>query len=68
MDLTQSGISAAIETLSAACSSLERDILVLYTTGHNYSDIAKSLEITPKAVNNALWRVKKKALRLGVWA
>ncbi len=68
IDVTQSGIVAAIESLSAACSSLERNILLLYTTGHTYSDIVARLKVTPKAVNNALWRVKKKALRLGVWA
>ena len=68
MDVTEFGVSAAIETFSAACTSLERNILLLYAAGHNYADIVVRLQVTPKAVNNALWRVKKKARRLGIQA
>jgi RNA polymerase sporulation-specific sigma factor len=66
MEATQAGSSAVMEALSSACSPLERNILLLYTAGHNYSDIVGRLQVTPKAVNNALWRVKNKARRLGV--
>ena len=41
-------------------SPLEREILVLYLGGHNYKFIASKLGLNPKAVDNALQRVRRK--------
>ena len=65
-ELLESRFSATIEAVAALCSPLEREILLLYTRGHKYADIASHLQITPKAIHNALWRAKEKALRSGV--
>lgn len=41
-------------------SALEREALFSYLSGHHYSDIAKKLHSTPKSVDNALQRARKK--------
>jgi RNA polymerase sporulation-specific sigma factor len=43
-----------------ALSSFESDVLVLYSQGKSYCEIAEQLGRHPKAVDNALQRVKRK--------
>lgn len=46
--------------VASALSPFERDVLRLYMAGRCYSDIATMLDRHPKAVDNALQRVKRK--------
>lgn len=48
------------EGFTEALSSFESDVLVLYVEGKSYSEIAQFLGRHPKAVDNALQRVKRK--------
>ncbi len=41
-------------------SSLELRVLSLYLAGMSYSDIANKLSVTPKSVDNALVRIRRK--------
>lgn len=41
-------------------SKLEQKVLSLYLEGHSYQEIASALGKTPKAIDNALQRVKRK--------
>lgn len=44
----------------ALLSSFEQRALTLYLSGHSYSEISQFLRTTPKAVDNALQRVRRK--------
>lgn len=48
------------EGFTEALSSFESDVLLLYMEGKSYNDIAHDLGRHPKAVDNALQRVKRK--------
>jgi len=48
------------EGFTEALSSFESDVLSLYVEGKSYNDIADQLSRHPKAVDNALQRVKRK--------
>jgi RNA polymerase sporulation-specific sigma factor len=48
------------EGFTEALSGFESDVLVLYMEGKSYNDIADRLGRHPKAVDNALQRVKRK--------
>jgi RNA polymerase sporulation-specific sigma factor len=48
------------EGFTEALSGFESDVLVLYMEGKSYNDIADRLSRHPKAVDNALQRVKRK--------
>lgn len=48
------------EAIDTHLSDLEKDIVRLYLKGKSYSEIASSLGIRPKSVDNALSRIKKK--------
>lgn len=50
-------IQSAIEE---KLSSFEKRVVELYIDGCNYQQIAKSLDKTPKSIDNALQRIKKK--------
>ncbi len=41
-------------------SSLEQTVLALYMGGMNYQEIAKALNRSPKSIDNALQRIKRK--------
>ena len=41
-------------------STLEQTVLTLYLSGMNYTEIAKKLDRTPKSIDNALQRIKRK--------
>ena len=48
-------------------SDFEKKVLAAYLSGESYRDIARELEASPKSVDNALQRIKKKLERpLGV--
>ena len=51
---------ALTETIKLELSDMEFNVLELFLEGKSYSDIAKSLSITEKAVDNALARIRKK--------
>lgn len=48
------------EYIIKALSNLEIEVLHLYMEGKNYKEIAKLLDKTPKSIDNALQRIKKK--------
>ena len=48
------------EQISGSLSGLESEVLDLYLNGLSYSDIAKKLNKTPKSVDNAVQRIRKK--------
>jgi RNA polymerase sporulation-specific sigma factor len=51
-----------VECLGAALSELESGVLTMYLEGRSYEEIAGRLDCTPKTVDNALQRVKRKVL------
>jgi len=48
------------EGLNENLSSFEKEVLRLYIEGLNYTEIAETMEKTPKSIDNALQRVKAK--------
>jgi RNA polymerase sporulation-specific sigma factor len=52
--------SSIKEGFTDALSSFESDVLILYVDGKSYGEIAERLGRHPKAVDNALQRVKRK--------
>lgn len=46
--------------ISGLLSKFENEVLNLYLSGASYTKIAKALEKEPKAIDNALYRIKKK--------
>jgi len=53
-----------LEQLKSRLSELEQNILGPYLNGENYRQIAETLGLVPKIVDNALQRIKKKAKEL----
>jgi RNA polymerase sporulation-specific sigma factor len=51
-----------VECLGEALSELESGVLTMYLEGRSYEEIAGRLDCTPKTVDNALQRVKRKVL------
>lgn len=52
---------AALQTkINDNLSDFERDVLALYLEGYDYLAVAKRLDTTPKSVDNALQRARKK--------
>lgn len=49
-----------MEKAKSLLSALERDTLSLYLSGHSYEEIAAQLNLSIKAVDNALQRVRRK--------
>ena len=41
-------------------SGLELKVLYMYISGNSYSEISDKLNVTPKSVDNALQRIRKK--------
>ncbi|MCR5485571.1 MAG: sigma-70 family RNA polymerase sigma factor [Clostridiales bacterium] len=56
----QAEVSRVMETVDKQLSELERKVLNLYLSGSNYVEISERLSITPKSVDNALQRIRKK--------
>jgi RNA polymerase sporulation-specific sigma factor len=53
-------LHALVECLGSVLSELESSVLTLYLEGRSYEGIAEDLDCTPKTVDNALQRVKRK--------
>lgn len=53
-------LAALVECLGNVLSELEAQVLALYLEGRSYEEIAEMLDCTPKTVDNALQRVKRK--------
>ena len=49
-----------LETMQSQLSQLDYKVLELYLSAYSYNDIAQSVEITVKQVDNAIQRIKKK--------
>ncbi len=58
--ISQETYSDMEQQLRKSLSPLERSSLTLYLEGHSYVEIAALLERSPKAIDNALQRVKHK--------
>ena len=48
------------QSIKLELSSMEYDVLQLFLSGDSYVDIASKLDLTEKAVDNALSRIRKK--------
>ena len=46
--------------IRTALSEAEQRVLTLYLSGHSYQEIARLMGTAPKAVDNALQRVRRK--------
>ena len=55
-------LRSLVECLGEALSDLESGVLTMYLEGRSYEEIAGRLDCTPKTVDNALQRVKRKVL------
>jgi RNA polymerase sporulation-specific sigma factor len=53
-------LSALVGCLGSSLSPLEGRVLTLYLEGRSYEEIGEIVECDPKAVDNALQRVKRK--------
>jgi len=53
-------LTCLVECLGETLSRLESGVLTMYLEGRSYEDIAARLDCTPKTVDNALQRVKRK--------
>jgi len=51
-------------TLVGQLSKMEREVLFYYLRDYNYNQIATALSKEPKAVDNALQRIKKKLTQI----
>ncbi len=55
-------LRALIDCLGETLSDLESGVLTMYLEGRSYEEIAERMGCTPKTVDNALQRVKRKIL------
>ena len=55
-------LRSLVECLGETLSDLESGVLTMYLEGRSYEEIAGRLSCTPKTVDNALQRVKRKVL------
>lgn len=58
--INRENAKALMETITRTLTDFEKQVLGLYLTGMSYADIAKKLSSTPKAVDNALQRLRRK--------
>lgn len=56
--------AACEETIEKALSNMEYQILSLYLEGKSYQEISVQIDKSPKSIDNALQRVKRKLERL----
>ena len=66
-DVVQEGLIGLLKQLEelrsrirTVLSGFEQRVLTLYLSGHSYLEISQLLRTTPKAVDNALQRVRRK--------
>lgn len=62
--LDQENTSSIEDVLEAHLSKMEKIVLHLYLEGNSYADIAATIEKTPKAVDNAIQRIRDKVKKL----
>lgn len=60
MMIEQENMVLFLEKLKEQLSKMERQVLDLYLAGLNYQQIAEQMEKSPKAIDNALQRIKTK--------
>ena len=48
------------DAISKELSEMENQVLVLYLRGNNYLEIAEQLDKTPKTIDNAIQRIRRK--------
>lgn len=58
--LAKESVSTLTEILYEGLSSFENQVLRLHIVGNSYNDIAEKLEKNPKAIDNAIQRIRKK--------
>lgn len=58
--IDQENLVLFMEHLKERLSKMERQVLDLYLAGLNYQQIAEEMEKSPKAIDNALQRIKAK--------
>ncbi|MCH5316151.1 MAG: sigma-70 family RNA polymerase sigma factor [Eubacterium sp.] len=58
--VSQDNVSRIIEILKTCLSSFENEVLRLHIIGCSYNEIAEKLGKPPKAIDNALQRVRRK--------
>ncbi len=58
--LAQESVSMLTQQLDKNLSDFENNVLRLHIIGCSYNEIAKRLDKTPKAIDNALQRIRKK--------
>ena len=56
-------IKSVFKNLDKSLSELEKKVLKLYLSGYSYSQTAAALSISEKAVDNAMYRIRKKLSR-----
>lgn len=56
----QESLMSLKKSISECLSKRENRVLDLYLAGESYADIAKELGLSPKAVDNALQRIRRK--------
>ena len=61
--IDRENVTALKEEMKKSLSSLENQVFQLYAAGNGYVEIAEILGKTPKAVDNALRRIRKKMKR-----
>lgn len=58
--ISNENIERFLKLIPKALTKLELDVFSLYIKGFSYKDIARFLNKDTKAVDNAVWRIKKK--------
>ncbi|MBQ9228672.1 MAG: sigma-70 family RNA polymerase sigma factor [Eubacterium sp.] len=58
--LAKESVSALTEILYEGLSRFENEVLRLFIVGHSYAEIADKLGKNPKAIDNAIQRIRKK--------
>ena len=58
--IDQENVTDIESTIKKRLSKLEQQVVTLYIDGNNYQQIATALGKTPKSIDNALQRIKKK--------
>ena len=62
--ITRERVNEITEKLSGKLSGFESKVLDLYLEGESYSEIAAKLDKTPKSVDNAVQRIRKKLVQI----
>ncbi len=50
--------------IDESLSKMEKKVLKLYINGNSYIEIAEKLDSTPKSIDNAIQRIRKKAIKI----